>query len=149
MSVIRAAWSRVRSQFRGAALDREMDEEFASHIEMATDDLEQQGLPRAEARRIALVRFGGIDSSRQLQRESRGLPALENLAQDVRNAVRTLRRSPGFTATAVITLAVGLGLNAAVFTVTSAVLFRGFRGVEANDRIVYIGTQKDGRGCCV
>ncbi len=149
MSLIRAAWSRVRSHFRGAELDREMDEELASHIEMATDDLEQQGLPRTEARRIALVRFGGIATSRQLQRESRGLPALENLTQDVRHALRTLRRSPGFTATAVITLAVGLGLNAAVFTVTSAVLFRGFRGVEANDRIVYIGTQKDGRGCCV
>ena len=76
MSVIRAAWSRVRSLFRGATLDREMDEELASHIEMATDDLERQGLPRAEARRIALVRLGGIDTSRQLQRESRGPPAM-------------------------------------------------------------------------
>jgi hypothetical protein len=95
MSVIRAARSRVRSQFRGAALDREMDEELTSQIEMATDDLEQQGLSREEARRIALVRFGGIDPARQLQRESRGLPALENLAPDLRRAVRTLRRSPG------------------------------------------------------
>lgn len=77
------------------------------------------------------------------------MPELDSVGQDVRYAVRTLRRSPGFTLTAVTTLAVGLGLNAAVFTVTSAVLFRGFRGIEANDRIVYIGTQKDGRGCCV
>jgi putative ABC transport system permease protein len=149
MSIIRAAWSRVRSHCRGAALDRDMDDELASHLEMATDDLEQQGLPRAEARRIAQVRLGGVETTRQLHREARGLPALENLAQDVRHALRTLRRSPGFTVTAVSMLAVGLGLNAAVFTVTSAVLFRGFRGVEANDRIVYIGTQKDGRGCCV
>jgi hypothetical protein len=115
---------------------------------MATDDLEQQGTSRVEARRIALVRFGGIDTSRQLQRESRGLPALENLAQDVRHALRTATK-PGLHRDGRDTLAVGLALNAAVFTVTSAVLFRGFRGVEANDRIVYIGTQKDGRGCCV
>src|SRR5690349_16081176 len=128
MSVIRAAWSRVRSMVRAAALDREMDEELAAHIEMATDELEQQGLPRVEARRIALMRLGGVEPARQLQRESRGLPALEHLAQDVRHALRTLRRSPGFTVTAVVTLAISLGLNAAVFTVTSAVLFRGFRG---------------------
>ena len=149
MSIIRTAWSRVRAHFRSAALDREMDDELASHVEMATDDLEQQGLPRAEARRIALIRLGGVETTRQLQRESRGLPAVENLTQDVRVALRLLRRNPGFTATAVVTLAIGLGLNAAVFTVTSAALFRGFRGVEGNDRLVYIGTQKDGRGCCV
>jgi hypothetical protein len=74
---------------------------------------------------------------------------LDSLRQDIRYALRTLRRTPAFTVTAVVMLAVGLGLNAAVFTTTSAVLFRGFRGIDANERIVYIGTQKDGRGCCV
>ncbi|MEZ5291773.1 MAG: ADOP family duplicated permease [Vicinamibacterales bacterium] len=73
----------------------------------------------------------------------------EALRQDVRDAVRALARRPAFTLASVATLAVGLGLNAAVFTVADAVLTRGFRGVAANDRLLYIGTQRDGRGCCV
>jgi putative ABC transport system permease protein len=73
---------------------------------------------------------------------------LDSLAQDVRYGCRGLRRSPGFTTVAVMTLAVGIGVNAAVFTVTDAVLFKGFRLIDGNDRILYIGTQKNGRGCC-
>jgi hypothetical protein len=67
----------------------------------------------------------------------------------MRYAVRALRRSPGFTLTAVATLAIGIGVNAAVFTVTNAALFKGFRLVERNDRILYIDTRERGRGCCV
>jgi predicted permease len=67
----------------------------------------------------------------------------------MRYAVRALRRSPGFTLTAIATLAIGIGVNAAVFTVTNAVLFKGFRLVERNDRILYIDTREHGRGCCV
>ncbi|MEX2299557.1 MAG: hypothetical protein WD733_01400 [Bryobacterales bacterium] len=67
----------------------------------------------------------------------------------VRNAARALSRTPGFTLTAIATLAIGIGVNAAVFTVTSAVLFKGFRLVERNDRILYIDTRERGQGCCV
>ncbi|HWF83785.1 MAG TPA: hypothetical protein VG222_03020, partial [Vicinamibacterales bacterium] len=74
---------------------------------------------------------------------------LESLAQDVRYALRGMRRSPGFTIVAVATLALGIGVNATVFTVTNAVLFKGFRLVERNDRLLYIGTQNNGHGCCV
>jgi hypothetical protein len=74
---------------------------------------------------------------------------IDTTVQDVRNAVRALRRSPGFTLTAIATLAIGIGVNAAVFTVTNAVLFKGFRLVEQNDRILYIDTREQGRGCCV
>ncbi len=73
----------------------------------------------------------------------------DGLGQDLRYAVRALRRSPGFTLTAVATLALGIGVNVAVFTVTNAVLFKGFRLVENNDRIVYVDTRDRGRGCCV
>lgn len=69
------------------------------------------------------------------------------IAQDFRYALRTLLRSPGFTLTAIATLALGIGINAAVFSVTSAALFKGFRGVDDNSRILYIDTE--GRGCCV
>src|SRR5262245_14010176 len=69
------------------------------------------------------------------------------IIRDARLAIRSLRGSPGFTAVVVLTLAAAIGVNTAVFTVTNAVLFKGFRGIERNDRILYVGTQK-GRGCC-
>jgi putative ABC transport system permease protein len=72
----------------------------------------------------------------------------DSLMQDLRVAGRGMRRSPAFTTVAVLTLAIGIGVNAAVFTVMNAVLFKGFRLVARNDRILYIGTQKNGRGCC-
>ena len=72
--------------------------------------------------------------------EPRGIPGLDGIIQDVRFAARALRRSPGFTWIAIATLAVGIGVNAAVFTVTDAVLFRGFPHVDPNNRIFYIGT---------
>src|SRR5262245_40211938 len=74
---------------------------------------------------------------------------LEHFGFDFRSAWRTLRGHPGFALTAVLILAVGIGINVAVFTVVDATLFRGFRLVEKNDRLLYIGTQLDGRGCCV
>jgi hypothetical protein len=73
---------------------------------------------------------------------------VDSLMQDLRVAGRGMRRSPAFTTVAVLTLALGIGVNAAVFTVTNAVLFKGFRLVARNNRILYIGTQKNGRGCC-
>jgi hypothetical protein len=71
-----------------------------------------------------------------------------SLSQDARYADRAMRRAPAFTAVAVATLAIGIGINAAVFSVTDAVLFKGFRLIDRNDRLLYIGMQKNGRGCC-
>jgi predicted permease len=74
---------------------------------------------------------------------------MHDLRRDVQYALRTLRTSPGFTAAAVLMLAVGIGVNASVFTITNAVLFKGFPSVVRNDRILYIDTQRNGFGCCV
>ncbi len=74
---------------------------------------------------------------------------LDSLAQDVRYALRGMRRSPAFTTVAALTLALGIGINTAVFTVTNATLFTGFRLVDGNNRILYVGTQNNGHGCCV
>ena len=76
-------------------------------------------------------------------------PWLETIVLDIPISVCALRRSPDFTLTAIVTLGIGIGINAAVFTVTNAVLFKGSRLVERNDRILYIDTRERGRGCCV
>lgn len=146
MSMIRWALARVIAFFRKRELDREFDAELRAHIELATQDYLHQGMSPAEARRIALIKLGGIEPSKELHRDSRGLPWLNGIAQDVRFALRSFRRSPGFTLTAVVMLALGIGLNAAVFTVTNALLFKGFPLVPGNDRLVYITTS---RWCCV
>ena len=140
MTMLREACARVQSFFRKRQLDLELDEELAAHIELATEDHIRQGMGLPEARRLARIELGGIDPMKELHRDSRGLPWLEGIIQDVRHSIRGLRHSPGFTLTAIATLAIGIGVNVAVFTVTNAMLFKGFPLVERNDRILYIGS---------
>ena len=89
---------------------------------------------------------GRLRQQPQSERDSRGLPWLDGIVQDVRHAVRTLRHDRGFTFTAIATLAVGIGVNATVFTVTNATLYKGFPGVTENERLVYVTSTP---GCCV
>lgn len=135
---LRETFNRIRSFFRKDPLDQELNEEMASHLEMAAEENVRRGMSAEEARRHALVRFGGIQQSRELHRESRGLPWLDVLMQDLRFTFRTLKRDYGFTTVAVLILALGIGANIAVFSVVNTILLRPlpFRDSQQLVRIV-------------
>jgi predicted permease len=105
-------------------MDRDLNEELDSHIEMAREENIARGMTPEEARRQALICFGGVQQAREQQRDARGLPWLEVLKQDLRYTVRTLRRDKGFAIVAVLILALGIGANVAVFSVVNTILLR-------------------------
>ncbi|HWF85619.1 MAG TPA: ABC transporter permease, partial [Vicinamibacterales bacterium] len=127
---MRELWRRIAALARGRALDRDIEEELQFHLDMKERDT---GNPAAAQRAL-----GRQILIRERARDAWGWRWLDDAAWDIRYALRQFRQNPGFTAAAVLTLAVGIGINATVFTVTNAMLFKGFPHVDPDNRILYI-----------
>ena len=134
---------RVRALFRRKSVEVELDEELRFHLEREVEKYVQGGLSREEAQRRARVEFGGVELAKEECRDARGVNFIESLVQDLRFGLRTLRKSPGFTTAAVLTLALGIGANTAIFGLVDAELLHAlpFPHVE---RLVNVWTTDDG-----
>jgi hypothetical protein len=124
VSTLRALAWRLGALFRRRRLEAELDEELRAHLELMIEDNERRGMPPEEARREALLRFGGLEQTKEEHRRGRGWPTWEALARDARFGLRQLRRAPGFTAVALVTLALGIGANTAIFQLLDAIRLR-------------------------
>jgi len=143
MNQIRTLLSRLASLFRSRKLDAALDEEFRSHIDLATEENIHGGMSRQQARTAALRSFGGVTQTREAYRNQRGLPILEVLARDLAFAWRQLWKSPGFTLTCFLTLALGIGVNTAIFSMMDAIILHPL-AVPGLDRVVTIAERQTG-----
>ena len=138
MRKLRALWSRLRGVFIQRQVGEELDAELEAHLAAEIDDGVRSGLSETDSRRQALVHIGGVEQVRQAYRDRATLPWVESVLRDVRYALRGFRRAPVFAITAILTLALGIGATAAVFSVVDRILFRPLPYAH-DDRLVSVG----------
>src|ERR1700722_9592341 len=137
-------WKRVRSLYRVLISRRDfeggMTEELGFHMEQAVDDLVRSGVTREQAVRRARIEFGGVNSVEEECREARGLQVFDEMKRELIYAARLLRKTPGFTITALLTLALCIGANLAIFAVIDAILLRPLPFPDANRLVTVFNT---------
>lgn len=143
MDLIRILLSRSLAFLCRRKLDEDLDEELRSHIDLAAEEHLKRGMPEQVARTTALREFGGVIQTKERYRVQRGLPVLEVLGQDLSFGLRQLLRSPGFSGVCLLTLCLGIGVNAAVFSVIQAVILRPLPYHDPN-RLMHLTDPQDG-----
>ena len=139
MSLLRIFATKIHAVLTRKRVEREFDEELRSHLEMLVEQNLQRGMSPEEARRAARQELGGAEQIKEAVHDQRGLPLLESIFADVRYAARMLRKSPGFTTVAVLTLALGIGANTAIFSLLDAILLRDLPAGASRDRVLFWG----------
>ncbi len=147
MRKLRALWKRIAGLFYSGRGDREFSDELESHIAMHVEDGVRSGLSAEEARRRALIQLGGAEQVRQSRRERRTLPMVESVARDVRYAFRTLAKHPAVTAIAVLSIGLGIGANATIFSMVSRFVLRP-APVGDPSTLLALHIQPQGDSCC-
>src|SRR5689334_2220110 len=144
-SWLRVLMARLKGTFHQPVSDHELGDELHTHVEMLAEENIRRGMSADEARRQARVRLGNDSRIREDFRRQAGLPFLEVLRQDLRYGVRMLRKAPAFAAIAITTLALGIGANAAIFSVVNGVLLLPLP-YEDSSRLVYVFSHAPERG---
>ena len=145
MRQVFAALARLAGVFTKDRADDDLRDELQAHIEMETAENIRRGMRPDEARRKAMLTAGGLTQASEAVRDQRGLPWLESIASDIKYALRALRHSRTFTIVVVITLALGIGANTAIFSVVRGVLLKPLPHRDG-ERLVYLRHSMDGPG---
>src|ERR1700694_2809177 len=135
---------RLAALFRRRRLEDDLDAELRSHLEMAVEQNLRKGMIAEDARHEALRGFGGVEQTKEIYRDQRGLPMIETTLQDLRFGLRMLRRSPGFSILAILCLTLGIGAHAAVFSWVEGILFRPYPAVTHQERLLAVGGTERG-----
>src|SRR5579871_5457830 len=143
MKSVRRALARVGQLMGRRGAEARLREEVAQHIALATEDNVRAGMSPVEARRQAMVKFGGVEAMREEYRAAGGLVMIENFVQDARYAIRSLERTPGLTAFVIFTLALGIGMVSGTFSMIDALIFRPYPVPHPNEIVTVVGTTHD------
>jgi len=142
---LRIALVRLAGMFRRSRLERELDQDIQEHLQMATEDNLRRGMSPREAAEAARRAFGGMEQMKEEFRDQRGIPVLETLSREARIAFRSLRKAPGFAVLSILTLALAIGANSAIFSAVNALLFNP-AGITEPNRVVVVRARYDKLG---
>ena len=143
MKTMRRFLARVGSSLGRRGQDARLREEIAEHIALQTADNVRAGMSAVEARRQAMLKFGGVEAMKEDYRAAGGLMIIENFVQDVRYAIRSLTRTTGLTAFVIFTLALGIGMASGTFSMVDALIFRPYPVPQPNEMVTIVGTTHD------